>query len=402
MYNGETWRTLKRFTMKALKSLGFGRSVFEPAMHREISYFLDQVDAKRKKGPIKIQQLTGPAASNVVNLIVLGERFDYDHPIRQKLDQIFLRPNASEHKRTNYLGPFNFIKSFSTLIKLPLPLEIVKKIKEIQGFIRSYVLKRVEHAKCTFNWQTEEPKSFIEYFIKEVKENENNSEFDMKYFDEEYLTQNCYAFLVAGSATTQEFLEWWFLVMSQYPEVQEKMRKEVDEVVGERKATLSDRNSMPYTEAVILEVHRWASTVGLNLPHCVFEESEFGPYLLPAGTQIIVNFDKIHHDPDNFVQPDEFLPERFLSADGKFIRSDKVIPFGYGKRSCPGESLAQAETFLFTVTTLQKFVIKATKKFNGETYTSTFSRIPKERTEIIAEPRTWEKMCKSSLKTTDD
>ena len=389
MYNGETWRALKRFTMKALKSLGFGRSVFEPEMHREINYFLDYIDHLRKKGPIKIGKLTGPAASNVVTLIVVGERFDYDHPTRKKLDEIFLRAEDGEQKRIDYLSPINFVESFrDLLLKFPLPLPLTNRLKELQRFNKKYIRSRVEAVKLTFDWQKDEPKNYIEYFIKEVNENRDDPDFDMKYFDEEYLIQNCYAFFVAGSATTQEYLEWWFLVMSQYPEVQERMRKEVDEMIGDKKATLSDRNSMPYTEAVIHEVHRWASLIGVNLPHCVFEESEFGPYLLPAGTQIIVNMDKIHHDPDNFAKPDEFLPERFLSADGKkFTRSEKVIPFGYGKRSCPGESLAQAEIFLFAVSTLQRFIIKPTKKFDGKTYTSVFSRIPNSPVEIIAEPR---------------
>ena len=387
-YNGETWRALKRFTMKSLKSLGFGRSVFEPAMHREISYFLDCVDEERKQGPIKIARLTGPAASNVVTLIVAGERFNYDHPTRKKLDEMFLRPLDGPDERVDYLGPINFIESVKYLMKMPIPHPAFYKVKEFQTFNWNYIKSRVESVKSTFDWQKDEPKNYIECFIKEVKENKDNPEFDMKYFDEEYLIQNCYAFFVAGSATTQEYLEWWFLVMSQYPEVQERMRKEVDEVVGEREASLSDRNSMPFTEAVIHEVHRWASLIGVNLPHCLFEESEFGPYLLPAGTQIILNLDKIHHDPDNFAKPDEFLPERFLSADGKkFIRSEKVIPFGYGKRSCPGESLAQAEIFLFAVSTLQKFIIKPTKRFDGNTHTNVFSRIPITPVEIIAEPR---------------
>ena len=386
-YNGETWRVQKRLTMKALKSLGFGRSVFEPEMHKEINYFVSQIDERRKKGPIRIQQLTGPAASNVVTLIVLGERFDYDHPTRKQLDEMFLRPDSEDKKRANYLGPVNFIASFPYLLKIPS--EFSKLAHDFQQTICGYIQNRVNISKVSFNWRTDEPKSYIEHFIKEVEENKDNPEFQKEYFQEKYMVENCYGFLVAGSSTTQEFLEWWFLAMAQHPEVQERMRKEVDEVIGDGMATLADRNSMPYTEAVILEVHRWASIIGLNLPHCVFEESEFGPYLLPAGTQIIVNFDKIHHDSDNFAQPEDFRPERFLSEDGrKFIRSEKVIPFGYGKRSCPGESLAQAETFLFTVTTLQKFVIKATKKFSGQTYTSVFSRLPKDKVEIIAEPRT--------------
>ena len=385
-YNGEAWRTMKRFTLKSLKSIGFGKSSFEPAMHREINYFLDQLAIVSKEGPVKISRLLGPAASNVVTMLVVGERFDYDHPTRKKMDSFFLRPSEGADDRLDYLSVVNFVESVR-LIK-HLRLKFVSFILEFQKFNTDIIRGRVNEIKCTYNWQTDEPKNYVECFIKEVNENKNNPDFDMKYFDEKYLIQNCYAFFVAGSSTTQEYLEWWFLVMSQYPEVQEKMRREVDEVLGQREATLSDRTSMPYTEAVIHEVHRWVSLTSLNLPHCVYEETEFGPYILPAGTQIIVNWYNIHRDPDNFAKPDELIPERFLSADGsKFVRSDKLMAFGHGKRSCPGESLAMSEIFLFAVSTVQRFVIKATKKWDGSTYTSIFSRLPKDTVEIIVEPR---------------
>ena len=374
--------------MKSLKFIGFGKSAFEPEMHFEINYFLDAIDQHRKKGPIKIAQLTCPAASNVVTLILVGERLNYDHPTRQQLDQLFRRPLDGPDDLVDYLGPINFVETLKYFVKMPNPHPAFYKTKGFQVSNRNYIQNRVQVVKSTFDWRKDEPKNFVECFIKEVNENKDNPEFDMKYLEEEYLIQNCYSFFAAGSATTQEYLEWWFLAMSEYPEVQERMRGEVDEVIGDKKATLSDRKAMPFTEAVIQEVHRWAALLALNLPHCVLEETEFGPYLLPAGTQVIVNLDKIHHDSDNFAQPEDFRPERFISADGKkFIRSEKVIPFGYGKRSCPGESLAQAEIFLFTVSTLQRFIIKPTKKFDGKTYTSIFARWPKEPVEIIAEPR---------------
>lgn len=177
--------------------------------------------------------------------------------------------------------------------------------------------------------------------------------------------------------------------MANYPKVQERMRAEIDAVVGQQKATLSMRNSMPYTESVLAEVHRFASLIGLNLQHVAAEDAEFGPYFLPAGTQVILNLNEIHHDPDNFEKPNEFIPERFLSAEGnKFIRSDKLMPFGHGKRSCAGQSLALAEIFLFTVSTLQKFVLKTSQKWNGQAYMNLVSRLPREPVKVIAELRT--------------
>ena len=65
-------------------------------------------------------------------------------------------------------------------------------------------------------------------------------------------------------------------------------------------------------------------------------------------------------DPGNFSDPETFKPERFIDRDsGKFIRHEKVILFGMGKRKCPGEILARADYFLFLTTLLQRFKLKA-------------------------------------------
>lgn len=383
-FNHEKFRVVKRFTMKALRSIGFGSSTIEPLVHEEIDYFIQQIDEKRKQGTVKITLLTGPAASNVVSSIVVGQRFDYEDETRKKLDALLIRA-LEQTPPLNYLGPINFIESFKHLAKVPIPS--LRYIFAFQNFIRDYIESRVKIVEANFNSETDEPHNFIECFLKESNELRENVDFDQQYLTKEILIQNCYAFFVAGSATTQEYLEWWFLIMGQYPEIQENMYNEINRVIGKEKVTFAHRNEMPYTEAVLSEVHRWSSLVSLNLPHCVDKDTEFGDYFLPKGTQLIINIYEIHRDPKIFEDPETFKPERFLSPQGKYTRLDKLMPFGYGKRSCPGESLAQMEIFLFTVTTLQNFKIKLPSKWDGKTYVDAFTRVTTQPVEIIAEKR---------------
>lgn len=75
--------------------------------------------------------------------------------------------------------------------------------------------------------------------------------------------------------------------------------------------------------------------------------------------------DAMHTDPDYFDRPREFIPERHISAEGDFVRNEKIIPFGIGKRSCPGEPIANAQIFLYVTSFIQKFEIEAPK---GRTY----------------------------------
>lgn len=70
----------------------------------------------------------------------------------------------------------------------------------------------------------------------------------------------------------------------------------------------------------------------------------------------MANIYAVHMDPSHFEEPEIFKYDRFLSADrSKFIKDDHLIPFGYGKRACPGESIAMLEIFIYAVTLIQKF-----------------------------------------------
>ena len=78
--------------------------------------------------------------------------------------------------------------------------------------------------------------------------------------------------------------------MTLYPEIQRREQKEVDEVIGtERLPILSDRGSLPYVEAIVLELLRWLPITPLNVPHASSEEDVFEGFYIPKGSVIMVN-----------------------------------------------------------------------------------------------------------------
>jgi len=168
-----------------------------------------------------------------------------------------------------------------------------------------------------------------------------------------------YDFFLAGAETTSTTLTWECLIMSHYPELQEKLYEEINKVVGlGRPPSLTDRPNMPYTEAFISEAMRYSSLVPLGVFHGVMEDAEFKGYIIPKDTIIIANQYSVMHDETIWGDPENFRPERFLSEDGKsVIRHDALIPFSVGKRVCPGETLARDELFLFTTAIFQRFQI---------------------------------------------
>lgn len=129
----------------------------------------------------------------------------------------------------------------------------------------------------------------------------------------------------------------------------------------DRLPSYADRTNCPYTQAVILEAIRLGSPGPLNLPHWSSERTKIGNYTIPKGYHLLVNFYAIHHDEKYWPQPYKFEPTRFLSEDGtKVLKKDSFMPFSVGKRSCPGEALAQIELFMFTASILQRLKIEPT------------------------------------------
>ncbi|CAG7732710.1 unnamed protein product, partial [Allacma fusca] len=115
---------------------------------------------------------------------------------------------------------------------------------------------------------------------------------------------------MAGAETTSTTLAWMCAYLICHPQVQEKLQDEIDRVVGrERLPNLSNRSSMPYTEAVINESMRFSTIIPFSIFHKVSEDIEFHGYSIPKDTMIAPNFYTAHFDEDVWGDPHNFRPE---------------------------------------------------------------------------------------------
>ena len=152
-------------------------------------------------------------------------------------------------------------------------------------------------------------------------------------FSEDQLSRIIKDLFFAGSETTATTIQWACYFFMRHPEVQERMRKEIEEVVGtNRRPSLADKPSMPYTEAVISEVQRIANIAPITVLHTATEDVQWRDYVIPKDCSIIVNLDTIHTNEDMFPEPDKLKPERFLTKDGRHTGAkESTLPFGAGK-----------------------------------------------------------------------
>ncbi|KAK3016555.1 hypothetical protein RJ639_005816 [Escallonia herrerae] len=153
----------------------------------------------------------------------------------------------------------------------------------------------------------------------------------------------CLAILTAATDTTMSTLIWALALMLNNEQVMKKAQEEMDINVGrERQVEEPDMKNLVYLQAVIKETLRLYPPVPLSLPHESTEECTVGGYRIPKGTRLLLNLWKIHRDPQAWPDPSEFQPERFLTGDNDIdVRGQnyELIPFGSGRRMCPGISL---------------------------------------------------------------
>ena len=136
-------------------------------------------------------------------------------------------------------------------------------------------------------------------------------------------------------------LEWALSELLKKPEVFAKATEELDRVVGRgRWVTEKDILSLPYVEAIVKETMRLHPVAPMLAPRLSREDASIGGYDIPAGTRVLVSVWSIGRDQELWNAPEEFMPERFLGSELDVKGQDyELLPFGSGRRMCPGYSL---------------------------------------------------------------
>ncbi|KDR76850.1 hypothetical protein GALMADRAFT_67401 [Galerina marginata CBS 339.88] len=158
----------------------------------------------------------------------------------------------------------------------------------------------------------------------------------------------------ASADTTISTISHFLLAMINYPQIFVKAKKEIETVVGtERLPTFSDREHLPYIEAILNETWRWGCPVPINLPHLLQEDDIYQGLLIPKGTMVIANMWAMSRDETLYPNASEFVPDRFMEELTPECR-DKMDPrnfiFGFGRRRCPGADLVDSSIWLLIAT----------------------------------------------------
>ncbi|NXT45621.1 CP2DH protein, partial [Pluvianellus socialis] len=339
---GHTWKELRKFTLSTLRNFGMGKKSLEKRVTEEAGFLCSAVNSEKGQ-PFDLRFLVNNAVCNVICTTVYGERFDYGDETFRKLVYLF---ENSLNEEAGFLIQFLNVMPF--LLRIPgVPQKVFQGQKEFMDFIDVLIDKHKE------TWNPAYIRDFTDAFLMEMEKGKEAEENGFNYNNLRLVTADLFA---AGSDTTSTTLRWALLYMLLHPEIQSKVQAEIDTVIGrERSPTMNDQVSMPYTNAVIHEVQRYGDIVPVGLPHMAYRDSEVQGFFIPKGTTVIANLSSVLKDEAVWEKPNEFYPEHFLDANGKFVKPEAFLPFSAGRRACLGEQLARMELFIFFTTLLQKF-----------------------------------------------
>uniref|UniRef100_J3M5Z4 Cytochrome P450 73A33 n=1 Tax=Oryza brachyantha TaxID=4533 RepID=J3M5Z4_ORYBR len=221
-------------------------------------------------------------------------------------------------------------------------------IPVLRPFLRRYL------ARC-YDLKSQRMKLFEDHFVQERKKVmaqtgeircamdhilEAERKGEINHDNVLYIVENIN---VAAIETTLWSIEWGIAELVNHPSIQSKVREEIAEVLGGAPVTEPDLERLPYLQAVVKETLRLRMAIPLLVPHMNLNDGKLAGYDIPAESKILVNAWFLANDPKRWVRPDEFRPERFLEEE-KAVEAHgndfRFVPFGVGRRSCPGIILA--------------------------------------------------------------
>ncbi|XP_026453222.1 cytochrome P450 76A2-like [Papaver somniferum] len=144
---------------------------------------------------------------------------------------------------------------------------------------------------------------------------------------------------IGASETTNSTVEWAMAELLRQPEAMKKVKAEITKVVGfQRNLEESDIKDLHYLDAVIKETLRLHPPLPLLIPRTTIKDMELMGYIIPKDTQIFINVWGLGRDPCSWEDADSFKPERFIDASNLDYRGQNFdyLPFGAGRRICPG------------------------------------------------------------------
>ncbi|NWI14537.1 CP2J2 protein, partial [Crypturellus soui] len=343
--SGHTWKQQRRFGMTIIRSLGLGKNNLEHQIQMEACHLVDNL-ANTKGKPFDPHTFTVHAVANVICAVVFGHRFSRE-------DESFIKLIKAIHFVIYFQATIwgRMYDAFPWLMQhLPGPHQ---EVFAYSHFMHNLVMDEIRIHE-THN--TGDPQDLIDFYLARIAKTKDDP---TSTFNTDIMVQTVVDLLLGGSETTSTTLLWALLYMVKFPEIQERVHREIEAVLEPSQLiSYEDRKKLPYTNAVIHETLRYSNITSVGVPRqCVRNTTLLG-FPIKKGTLVLPNLHSVVYDSEHWETPWKFNPDHFLDLDGNFVNKEAFLPFSAGHRVCLGEQMARVELFIFFTNLLRSFTFQ--------------------------------------------
>ncbi|CAG2108781.1 unnamed protein product [Medioppia subpectinata] len=342
---GHKWEALRRVAHSAIQKYSTNErliSVATDSVDRTVKAMLDKERVGNAFDPRSYIYLM---FLNILATSAFGQSYDME-------DEEFKYLKYGMKDQAMEVGGRILLWEFSPIIRFIDRKRVAKQMKVTRGVIDLLRNKFIKHYD-DYNESIE--RDFCDALISAKNDALRDGKESAPYLTDANLGMSVMDLFLAGTDTSQMTFQWIVLLMTYYPEMQQKLRQEIESQIGDRMPTHEDRNRCHYVMAFITETLRFRNVAPFGVPHKAVVRSTIGNYTIPENMGVFIYQGIICRNDKDWENAYEFKPERFIDSEGQFIttRPKALIPFGVGRRVCPGEKLAIADLFLVLVRFLQ-------------------------------------------------
>ncbi|XP_071829654.1 steroid 17-alpha-hydroxylase/17,20 lyase-like isoform X2 [Apostichopus japonicus] len=355
-----TWKLHRKLAHTAFRTLATGNNEKFENLVFGVTEKVGKMLTDKGSEQFDPKNIISLAVYNFIAQMVFGKQYELDDP-----DLIEWRSLSQESIEVFGNG---LMADFFPIMQY-FPSSGVRGLHDLMARFLKLLNDEIARHKETYN-PDEEPKDVVEMLFKARQDMIDSGEEGIDKISETHLKMTVFDIFSAGTDTSIFTLQWAVACLVDFPEVQEKVQKEIDDVIGSgRLPKMDDRGTLPYTESTLYEVFRYSSITPLTLPHATTKDVNFGGYFIPKGTWILPNVYSMHFDKKLWGDPENFRPEHFLNETGTMRQHPEgFLPFSTGRRVCLGESVAKAELFLIFTWLFQNFSFKKPAGKEKEVY----------------------------------
>ncbi|KAI3464158.1 hypothetical protein Pfo_020821 [Paulownia fortunei] len=344
---GEYWRQVKSIFVLQLLSNKRVQS-FRSIREEETVLFMKKI--RESSGPVNLTKMLSEYTNDGICRSAFGRKYSESEGGKKLL---LLMTEFMDLLGIISVGDFIPWLSWITRVN-GFDKRVDKVAKGLDDFLEGVIQEHMETPKGQAV-QDKNGENFVDIMLEFYNDNTSGVSIDRESI--KALIMDVFA---AGTDTTSTVLEWVMTELLRHPAVMEKLQNEVREIIKDNQdITNDDLEKMHYLKAVIKETLRYHPPVPLLVPRVAGRDVKIKGYDVSAGTVVMTNALAIGRDPASWDEPEKFQPERFLNSSIDFKGMDfELIPFGAGRRSCPG--------IAFSVATMEFLLANLVQKFNWE------------------------------------